>query len=75
MIDPVEIDNKELEWGKILQPNLHDKYPSQPIFGDVGIRFERRGFKFEINSRKGCDTFEKKTFWTLSSVASLSITF
>ncbi len=26
------------EWGEILQPNLHDKY--QPIFGDVGIRFE-----------------------------------
>ncbi len=26
------------EWGKILQPNLHGKY--QPIFGDVGTRFE-----------------------------------
>jgi hypothetical protein len=27
-------------------------------------RPKRRGFKFEKNSRKGCDTFEEKTFWT-----------
>jgi hypothetical protein len=28
------------------------------------LRPKRRGFKFEKNSRKGCDTFEKKTTQT-----------
>jgi hypothetical protein len=36
MIGPVKMDTKER--GKILQPNLHDKY--QPIFDDFGISFE-----------------------------------
>jgi hypothetical protein len=53
--------NRHADFQSVTQALAHDC----SVNHSTAPRPQRCGFKFENNSRKWCDTFEKKTFWTL----------